>query len=382
MKKIAHFVERFPVGGQEYVYDQFLNNDKIESILITECLTRSENTTQITPFYFKKNSNFSFFNKINNRLNNEILNSFYIKRFNSFAKKIIRGHKISIIHAHFATEGYKLIELKKNLGIPLFVTFYGVDASYCLKHEIWIERYKRLFEFSDVLIVLCEEVKKRLLNLGCSEEKIRIWDIGINLNEFNFEEKSPKKVIKFLTVARFVEKKGYSILLQAFKKVLDVHQNIKLTVIGYGPLKQKILAEVDELGIRRSINLIDTAKIDNFNQLFKGALAEHDIFILPSIVAKDGDDEGGPPVVITCAQASGLPVISTPVGGITRAIKDNETGFLSLPGNVDDLQNKMKFLINKPELWSMIGQKARSFVEKRFSLSKQLKKLEQFYMSL
>lgn len=382
MEKIAHFVERFPVAGNDYIYNQLLNTNNIKSLLIAEWLIKKRNSQDFAPFYFKNYSHLTLFKLINNRLNVEIFNKLYIKSFNSYAQKIILDNQASIMHAHFATEGYKLINLRKKLGIPLVVTFYGVDASYCLRNKRWIDRFKGLFEFADILIVLCEEVKQKLLNLGCSGEKIKIWDIGIDLNEFKFKKKLPKKEIKFLIVARFVEKKGYFILLQALKKILGIHQNVNLTIIGYGPLKEKLLSEIEKLGIKHFVKLIDTAKVDNFSQLFKESLAEHDIFILPSIVARNGDDEGGPPVVIANAQACGLPVISTPVGGITRAITDNETGFLSRPGDIDDLVEKMNFLIKNPEVRSLIAIKARSFVEKAFSLHEQLKKLEQIYLSL
>lgn len=383
MKKIAHFVERFPVAGNGYIYEQVLNNSNIKSLLITEWLTKSTDTFNVVPlYYYRKYSRFSSLNRLNEKLNDGILNKIHIRKFNAYAQKILEESRVSIMHAHFGTEGYKLIDLRRKLNIPLMVTFYGVDASYCLRQKRWIDRYRELFKFADSLIVLCEEVRDRFLHLGCPKEKIKIWDIGIDTSEFGYRKREPKDKVKFLTVGRFVEKKGYFVLLRAFRKVLDMHNNVILTIIGYGPLKRKILSEMERLKIDNFVTLIDTTKIDNFNQLFKDALSDHDIFVLPSIIAGNGDDEGGPPVVITNAQSCGIPVISTPVGGITRVIKDNETGFLCRSNDVDDLACRMSFSIENSQLWNSIGEKARSFIETNSSLPEQLKKLEQFYLSI
>ena len=169
MKKVAHFVEKFPNPGNEYIYNQFLDNEKIKSILIAEWLAKSRDHARINLFYHKKCSQFSFLNRLNNKLNGGIFNKLYIKKLNSYAQRILEDNQISIIHAHFGMAGYKLIDLKKNLNIPFVVTFYGVDASYCLRQKSWLDRYRRLFEEADILIVLCEEVRNRFLNLGCPE---------------------------------------------------------------------------------------------------------------------------------------------------------------------------------------------------------------------
>lgn len=382
MKRVAHFVEKFPAPGNDYIYEQLVNNPNIESLLISEWLISKDHPYTEIPFYFRKYSRINFLNRINLKLNDSILNKTYIQKYNDYVRYILEKHQVSIMHAHFGMAGYKLVGLRKKLNIPLVVTFYGVDASYCLKQKNWRERYKELFRLADVLIVLCEEVRDRFISFGCAKEKIKVWDIGIRLQDFPYQKRLPSKSTKFLTVARFVEKKGYFVLLDAFRKMLDTRKNISLTLIGHGPFKNKILNRIKAFGIDNYVTLIDTAKSNDFEKTFKGALASHDIFVLPSIVARNGDDEGGPPIVITNAQACGLPVISTPVGGIPRAVRDNETGFLCRPNDAGDLAQKMFFLIENNQLWNSMGQRARLFIENNFSLTEQLKKLERVYLSL
>jgi len=317
-------------------------------------------------------------------LRNKIISKIFDFISLPFFEKIIIQNNVRIMHAHFGTFGCKLGTLKKRTGIPLLVTFYGIDISYYIRQPEWIIKYRKMFEFADKFIVLCDEAKQRLINCDCPEKKIEIWDIGINLNEFPYKERKNKHKVKFLTVARFREKKGYPILLKAFSILTKKYRNVYLTIIGYGPLKKDIGLQIKELGIDDQVTLIDTANIkgEDFNKLFKNALYDNDIFVLPSIVAKSGDDEGGPPVVITNAQSSGMPVISTPVGGISRAIIDNETGILAAPGNPYSLFEKMEYLINHQELWRILGEKARKHIEKNFNLMKQVQKLEEIYNSL
>ncbi|GAH35667.1 unnamed protein product, partial [marine sediment metagenome] len=248
------------------------------------------------------------------------------------------------MHAHFGTEGYKLVDLRKKIDIPLVVSFYGVDASYCLQHPCWLARFRPMFKFADRLIVLCEEVKERFTRLGCPADKICVWNIGIDLDIFPYQKRKPHKgELKFLTAARFAEKKGYPILLKAFSILAKKKNGIHLTALGYGPLKRKRSIEqmVVDLGLKEMVTLIDTTGIEDFNQFYSQFLSSHDIYIQASITAKNGDDEAGPALTSVYAQAAGLPVITTPFAGVSRSILNNETGLIARSNSVEDLTEKM-----------------------------------------
>lgn len=383
MKKVAHFVEHFPVPGQDYIYNQILSNANVGSLLIAEWLTKSRNTFNLAPFYYKKYLQHSFLNRLNLKLNDGLFNRVHLRKFNSYARKIIEENKVSVMHAHFGTMGYKLTDLKRRLGIPLVVTFYGVDVSYCLKSPLWLARFRPMFNSADKLIVLCEEVKERLISLGCKPQKICVWNIGMDLESFPYQERQRLQGnFKFLTTARFVEKKGYPVLLKALSILAKKRKDIHLTALGYGPLKAVMQKMIADLGLGGMVTLIDTAEIEDFYQFYRQILPQHDIFILPSITARDGDDEGGPALSLVYAQAAGLPVAATPFAGSSKSIIDQRTGLFVKSGSAQDLADKMEYLINNPSLWNDLGRAGSDLVREGFSLGKQLKALEEIYATL
>ncbi len=384
MKRIAHFVEYFPVAGNDYIYNQVVNNNGTESLLIAECLVGNRNLFHLEPFYYREYSRFSFLNSISDKLNDKILNKLYIKNFNAYARKVLADNRVSIMHAHFGSAGYKLIELKKRLNIPLVVTFYGWDVSYCLKNPIWLSRFKPMFEIADRLIVLCDEVRERLVKLGCLPDKIMVWNIGMELDKFSYQKREclSKREVKLLTAARFVEKKGYPILIKAISILVKEGKKLHLTALGYGPLKNLIEKMVSESGLEGIVTLIDTSEIEDFNEFYRNILPAQDIFVLPSIVATDGDDEGGPALSLVCAQAAGLPVIATAFAGASRSIIDKQTGIFARDSDAEDLAEKLDYLIANPGIWNKLGEAGSHYARKNFSLPTQLKALERIYDSL
>src|SRR5712692_10016283 len=122
-----------------------------------------------------------------------------------------------LIHAHFGMMGYKSLGTKRKLELPMITTFYGVDASHCVRSPYWIPRFQRLFREGDLFIVLCDEVIDRLAAIGCPRDRMRVWDIGIPLEEYPFRPPRPTQDARLLCVARFVEKKGHAVLLESYK---------------------------------------------------------------------------------------------------------------------------------------------------------------------
>jgi colanic acid/amylovoran biosynthesis glycosyltransferase len=387
-KKILHCNETYAKIGENYIFDQVQNDKDFEGLLVSEKLINSsyDPVDESNRIFLRKSFSSVFVEKILQRLSLNIFEKIYLYILHNFIiyKLKIYLPQISIIHAHFGHIAYKYVGLAKQLNVPMIVTFYGVDASACAIDKYWIKRLKIVFEYASVVIVLCESAKKSLISIGCEENKLVIWDIGIPIKNYLYNKPTPNNNnsgVKFLIVARFVEKKGYDVLLEAFYKLSLVKPNITLTIVGYGPLKEALQDKIKSLKLTNT-NLIDSSKISNFFEVFKENLITHDVFLMPSIIASNGDDEGGPPIVITNAMASGLPVIATPIGGIERAIIDDKTGFLVKSGDSESLYEKMLYVCENKELWSTVSNSARSLIEKNFDKEKQLNKINQIYNSL
>jgi glycosyltransferase involved in cell wall biosynthesis len=90
-------------------------------------------------------------------------------------------------------------------------------------------------------------------------------------------------------------------------------------------------------------------------------------FVLASVVTDSGEEEAQS-VVLAEAQASGLPVIATAIGGIPESMRDGESGLLVPPRNPGALASAMLWLFDHPEAWGPMGRAGRVHVEEHFSL--------------
>ena len=106
-----------------------------------------------------------------------------------------------------------------------------------------------------------------------------------------------------------------------------------------------------------------------------------EIFALPSQVAKSGECEGLP-IVILEASACGIPVVSTYHSGIPEAVINSETGFLVAEKDDLALAEKLDILLGDLTLGKQMGQQGRELMQKKFDLRQQTSKLETIYDSL
>ena len=214
--------------------------------------------------------------------------------------------------------------------------------------------------------------------MGCEEGKIIVHRMGIDVEKFEFSERRKTGTIKILSVGRLVEKKGHEYAIKALAKVVNKNgKNIIYRIVGDGPLKDKLMSLAEELRIEDCVEFMGNVEDEELLKLYK----ESHIFILPSVTASDGDQEGIP-VVLMEAQAMGLPVISTYHSGIPEVVIDGKSGFLVPEKDVDALAEKMEFLVEHPELWSEMGWYGREFVEKHYDIRKLNKRLVEIYLNL
>ena len=105
------------------------------------------------------------------------------------------------------------------------------------------------------------------------------------------------------------------------------------------------------------------------------------IFIISSVTAKDGDQEGQG-LVLQEAQAMGLPILSTYHNGIPEGVVDKKSGFLVPERDVDALADRLNYLIEHPNTWQDMGKTGREFVEKKYDIKKLNQKLVEIYQRL
>jgi len=380
MKKILHFISGpYLPMSQNWIYWQIVNLEGYEPVVYcyrTENLDLfSLNTVRSLEVKYHCNFLSVIIDKLIRRL--PVLFLFALLR-----------DKPDIIHAHFGNSGFRALILKKFSNLPLVTTFYGFDLS-CLpeKSPRWKSRFLKLFRQGDFFVVEGACMRRRLIALGCPEGKILIHRIGVDLDKIKF---LPRKIgedrqIKILISARFCEKKGIPFALKAFALVRkeNLGVNLMLTIIGDANKnsssdcyeKRKIIGLVKEHSLEGNVRFLGFKKYSEFLQ----ELYNHHIFLSPSITAVNGDAEGGAPVSIIEASASGMPVISTLHCDIPEIILNGKSGYLVPEQDIESLKDKLNYLIHNHNEWVKMGLEGRRHIEKYYNIVNNVKKIKELY---
>ncbi|MBJ90398.1 MAG: hypothetical protein CMO98_11140 [Woeseia sp.] len=165
----------------------------------------------------------------------------------------------------------------------------------------------------------------------------------------------PSMVGKTQTVfylGHLIPRKGYDDLIHAFAKCHDQFKDWKLVFAGSGELEQaQFLAE--KCGIAKNVEFLGWIQEPQIIEQFDKA----SIFVLPSY-------QEGLPMSMLEAMAVGIPVITTPVGGVPDVIISGTNGILVDPGDIDAITDALVMLMESPEICSTIGREGRHSVRK------------------
>jgi glycosyltransferase involved in cell wall biosynthesis len=170
-------------------------------------------------------------------------------------------------------------------------------------------------------------------------------------------------------IGRLVWEKGFEYLIQSIPDVLKVYPNVKILIVGEGPLKDRLKAQGKRLKVE------DHLIFTGFRNDIKEILSVIDILVIPSIL------EGFPMITLE-GMAVAKPIIASRIDGIEEQITDGETGLLVPSQDADALANGINRLINNRDLALRLGMNARHKVEKKFSVIKMITETEKVYQSM
>ncbi len=286
----------------------------------------------------------------------EIRNSFDLKAIFSVIK-LVKKLKIDIISTHSGKDGWigalagKLTSTKVVRTRHLIVPIPSAIS----------------YNLSDKVVAISQAVKNRLIEDGVKPEKIEVIYTGIDLERFkpNFEKKRKNERIVVGIVAVLRAAKRHKLLIEAIKNLPDA----ELWIVGEGPQKKNLIEFVKKL------NLEERIKFLGFQEKIEQIFQQIDIAVLPSEHEALG-------TALIEAQACGVPVIGSRVGGIPETLIEGKTGFLFEKDNLEELIDKLRILIENPEIRKKFGKAGRAFVEKKFSLEKMVRDTENLYKSL
>jgi len=261
---------------------------------------------------------------------------------------------LSCLDLIIVSSNLKIFNILSVVSMPRRVTLLEI----CLYKEI-----KRLI---NLMLVNAERIKNDLVKRRkFSTDKIKVINTTVHLDLSNiFPERflqiininplNKPKIIGY--IGRIEFNKGIFHLVQAFSKVVEDLENIKLVLVGTGVGLDKVRKLIKQLRIENDVIM---AGFYDYN--IAEALSSFDIFVFPSLW------EGFPYSIIE-AMAVGKIIISTNVGGITEAIENGREGILVPPGDTNLLASKMKEVISNLEHYQYLGINAKDKINNQFSM--------------
>jgi glycosyltransferase involved in cell wall biosynthesis len=147
-------------------------------------------------------------------------------------------------------------------------------------------------------------------------------------------------------------------------------KSFRCEIIGEGPLENQLRGQIDELCLQNNVELPGAKPQTQLRR----RLAAANIFVLPSVIDPDGGMDNLPTVIME-AMATGLPVVSTNIGGIPEMIIENETGFLVQPSDAAAMAAAIETVINDCSSAARLGHSGYERARALFSIEKNVREL-------
>ncbi len=287
-----------------------------------------------------------------------------------YVADVLRERRGVHVHAHFVDRAATVaLVASRLLGSTYSVTAHA--------REIYVDAFllrERIGEAS--FTATCTEYNRRhlasIVGPRVAQRIVRLYH-GLDLQTFLGVDPvaSPDRPL-LLAVAQLTERKGLRYLVEACRLLRDRGRAFECEIVGDGPLFETLAAQVRELGLDDIVRLTGPLQYHDVVERYGRAFA----FVLPCIVAPDGDRDGIPNVILE-AMASAVPVVSTPVSGIPEVLRDGDTGLVVPEADAIAIADAVERLLDTPGLGLRLGTSARTFVRAEFDLDRNIDRLAQ-----
>lgn len=283
--------------------------------------------------------------------------------------KIIKENKIDIIHANTRVTQVMAAYLSRKTGCPFVSTCHGFFTPKFARRLLpaWGLR----------VVAISPAVAAHLKqDFGLLDSQVALIANGIDTAEFRAVDETVRRQKKqelqlgegpvIGIIARLSDVKGHDVLIKAMPDVVKEFPNAKLVIAGEGKMEASLKALVQELQLQS--NIVFFPLVNQTAEL----LTAFDVFVLPSL-------QEGLGLSAMEAQAAGLPVVASRVGGLPDLIKEGHTGLLVEPKAAAALTRAILVLLKDKRLANEIGQNARQFISEHFSAQQMVAATVEFY---
>jgi glycosyltransferase involved in cell wall biosynthesis len=199
--------------------------------------------------------------------------------------------------------------------------------------------------------------------------KVVVLPLGVDVDAYpprSSPRREPGEPFRLLSVGRLSAPKGYPILIEAVALLRDRGRNVRLTLVGEGPLRAVLEGQIALRGLGDLIHLAGACNHDRVVSFYDSS----DAFVLSSFLE-------GVPVVLMEAMAMELPCVATWITGIPEIIETDVEGLLVPPASASAIADAVTRLIEDPEGARRLGIAARRKVLAKYHLGPNVERLAQ-----
>jgi glycosyltransferase involved in cell wall biosynthesis len=294
--------------------------------------------------------------------------------------RYLRAGRYDLVHTHTSKAGIlgriaaKLANTRCIVHTPHGHIFYGYFSRMLTDVFVHLERFASTF--TDAQITLTHQEKRDYLarNVGRADMLYPVYS-GIHLGPFLSPKCTPLEARAKLglgnswfvagTVARYVPVKNHHLIISAASRLKE-HKDIHFAFAGDGELQGDLVAHVKECGLQDRFHFM------GWRNDVPEILVACDIFIMCS------KNEGMGRAFVE-AQAAGLPVIGTKVGGVAEVLDEGRTGYLVGPDDADGLADKIELLYSRKSHRNALSEACRKWVNPKFSVDVMIDEIEKVY---
>jgi glycosyltransferase involved in cell wall biosynthesis len=286
-----------------------------------------------------------------------------------------------VIHSQ-SIGGYGILQSAKESRIPVVATCHGTPISDTRTHLVthrlrsrlvgmagtlmYLPHHFSVYQSSKAVIAVSSQIKDHLVRFRF----VRPHAVTVIPNGTNTETFTPtldggqirsalsigeKRMIFF--IGRLVEEKGAQYAIRALPKVIKEVGDVVLVIAGRGLFQPQLRELANSLGVSKNIVFAGFVSEEELPYYY----ASSDVLVFPTTHVE------GFPLVLAEALASGLPIVSSNIGGTPAAISHGETGFLFEPRDVGGLSSFLIRLLSDDGLREEMAEKSRNVSLRKFS---------------
>jgi glycosyltransferase involved in cell wall biosynthesis len=278
--------------------------------------------------------------------------------------RLVQARGLTHLHAHFGSVATTVARLASLMtGVPFSFTAHAKDIFHESVEAADLAR--KLVDAAAVVTV--SDYNLAHLRATYGEAADRVWRVynGLDLDRFPYRAPTQRPAV-IAAVGRLVEKKGFGDLLDAVALLVAEGRQLRLDLVGTGPLEDELRDRVRALGLDTVVRMHGALPQGQVRRTVQQAA----VLAVPCIVGADGNRDGLPTVLLE-AMALGTPCVATPVTGIPEVVQDGRTGLLVPEADPVGLAASLARLLDDGALRTRLAEQARALVEREFEVHAQ-----------